>query len=119
MNIGIAERTPIGAGDVAGGRDDAALAAADDHRLVAQGRIVALLDGGEEGVAIDMGDGERVALGVAQQARGAAVRGSAGAPAPASRSQAVAAEQPAARRLGMRVVSVAVARAPERVCARP
>ena len=45
-----------GARDVAGGQHDAALAAADDHRLVGERGIVALLDGGVEGVAIDMGD---------------------------------------------------------------
>ena len=46
----------LDAGDVAGGRDDAALAAADDHRLVGQLRIVALLDRRIEGVAVDMGE---------------------------------------------------------------
>ena len=40
--------------DIAAGRDDAALAAADDHRPVAQARVVALLDAGVEGVAIDV-----------------------------------------------------------------
>ncbi len=35
-------------------------------------RVVALLDGGVEGVAVDMGDGERVELGVADQPRRAA-----------------------------------------------
>ncbi len=48
-----------GAGDVAGGGDDAALAAADDDRLGGKRRVVALLDRGVEGVAVDMGDGER------------------------------------------------------------
>ncbi|MNR00887.1 hypothetical protein D3C85_1166750 [compost metagenome] len=41
---------------VTGGRDHAALAAADDHRLVAQLRPVALLDRGVEGVAVQVGD---------------------------------------------------------------
>ena len=77
-----------GARDVAGGRDHAALAAADDQRLVGQGRVVALLDGGVEGVAIDVAmvsvsssawrrmrgekqAGQRAALaGVAQGSRG-------------------------------------------------
>ena len=54
LNIGMAERTPLDAGDVAGGRDDAALAAADDDRLVLQLGIVALLDRRIEGVAVDM-----------------------------------------------------------------
>ena len=55
-NIGIAERTPKVRAIVAGGRDHAALAAADDQRLVGERRIVALLDGGVERVAIDMRD---------------------------------------------------------------
>ena len=46
----------VGARDVAGGRDHAALAAADDDRLVGERGIVALFDGGVERVAIDMGD---------------------------------------------------------------
>ena len=56
------------AGDIAAGRDDAALAAADDQRLVAQGGIVALFDGGIEGIAIEMGDRERVQFGMEFQA---------------------------------------------------
>ncbi len=44
----------IGPRDVAGGRHHAALAAADNHRLVGEFRIVALLDGGVERVAVDM-----------------------------------------------------------------
>ena len=67
----------VGARHVAGGRHDAALAAADDHRLVGEARVVPLLDGGEERVAIHMGDGEAVALRVPEQARGAAGRCSA------------------------------------------
>jgi hypothetical protein len=47
------------AGDVAGGGHHAALAAADDHRLVAQGRVVALLHRGVEGVAVQVGDRQR------------------------------------------------------------
>src|SRR5262249_53926677 len=58
--------------DVAGGEHDAALAAADDHRLVGERRIVAFLDGGVEGVAIDVGDRQRVDLRMAQQPRRAA-----------------------------------------------
>ncbi len=49
-----------GAGDIAGGRDHAALAAADDQRLSGEGRVVTLLDRGIEGVAIDMADGQRI-----------------------------------------------------------
>ncbi len=63
---------PVGAGDVAGGGDDAAVAAADDQRLVAQCRIVALLDRRIEGVAVDMGNGEARELGMAHEARRAA-----------------------------------------------
>jgi hypothetical protein len=46
-------------GDVAGRRNHAALAAADDDRLVGDLGIVALLYGGVERIAIDMGEGER------------------------------------------------------------
>lgn len=49
----------IGARDVAGGRDHAAFAAADDHGLVGKLRIVAFLDGRIEGVAIDVREIER------------------------------------------------------------
>ena len=73
-----------GARDVAGGRDHAALAAADDHRLVGERRVVALLDRGVEGVAIDMGDGRAYrSSAMAEQARRAAGR-AARAPPPAS-----------------------------------
>ena len=44
----------LDAGDVAGRRHDAALAAADDHGPVLQFRIVALFDSRIEGVAVDM-----------------------------------------------------------------
>ena len=62
----------LDAGDVAGGRDDAALAAADDDRLVLQRRIVALLDRRVEGVAVDMGEMQPVELRMPDQARAAA-----------------------------------------------
>jgi hypothetical protein len=45
-------------GDVAGGGDHAAASAADDDGLVADLRIVAFFNGGVEGVAIHMCDGE-------------------------------------------------------------
>ena len=48
-----------GARHIAAGQHDAALAAADDHRLVGERRVVALLDGGVERVAIDMRDRQR------------------------------------------------------------
>ena len=60
------------AGDVAGGRDDAARAAADDHRLVGQFRPVALFDRGIEGIAVDVGDRQLMKFRVAEQARAAA-----------------------------------------------
>src|SRR5262249_3213814 len=55
--------------NVASGRHDAALAAADDHRFVREARIVALLDRGVERIAIDMGDGELPGLRMADDAR--------------------------------------------------
>src|SRR4051812_21014260 len=58
-----------GSRDVTSGRHDAALAATDNQRLVGQRRVVALLDRGVEGVAIDVADGEGVELRVAQDAR--------------------------------------------------
>jgi len=48
-----------GAGDVAGRRYHAALAAADDDRSVCDLRIIAFLDGGVERVAIDVGERQR------------------------------------------------------------
>jgi hypothetical protein len=45
------------AGEVAGGGDDAATAAAHDHGAVAEFGVVALLHGGEEGVAVHVRDG--------------------------------------------------------------
>ena len=68
----------IGAGDVAAGGDHAPVAATDDHRAVAEFRPVALLDGGVEGVAVEVGDGKAVKLGVAQHARRSAGRAGAG-----------------------------------------
>ena len=68
----------VGAGDVAAGGDHAPVAAAHDHRAVAKLRAVALLDRGVEGVAVEMGDGEIVKLGVAQEARRPAGRAGAG-----------------------------------------
>jgi hypothetical protein len=81
-----------GAGDVAGRGDHAASAAADDHRLGGERWIVALLDRGIEGVAVDVGDGETVELGVAQQPR----RAAGGAPRRAGNDigKAIAAEAP-------------------------
>ena len=75
LNIGMALRTPWMPRDVAGGRHHAARAgAADDHRAGRQLRPVALLHAGEEGVAVDVGDGERKRLRVADQTPAAADR---------------------------------------------
>src|SRR4051812_29780364 len=62
----------VGAGDVAGGRHHAALAPADDHGLVGDVGIVALLDGRVEGVAVDMCDGQACERAVAGEAGGTA-----------------------------------------------
>ncbi len=59
----------VDARDVAGGRDDAAFPAADDHRPVAQLRPVALLDRGVEGVAVDMGERQAIELAMAREPR--------------------------------------------------
>ena len=69
----------LDAGDVAAGGDDTALAAADDDGVIGEVGIVALLDAGIEGIAIDMGDGEAVKLGVVEEAGGAADVAAAGA----------------------------------------
>ena len=61
-----------GAGDVAGRRHHAALAAADDDRPVGNVRIIALLDRGVERVAVDMGDRQRGQGRMPDQARRAA-----------------------------------------------
>ncbi len=61
------------AGDVAGGRDHATLAAADDHRLVLEVRVVALLDRSIKGVAVDMGEMQAVKLRMPRQPRTAAL----------------------------------------------
>ena len=53
---------------IAAGGDHAALAAADDHRQVGEPGIVALLDAGIEGVAVDMGDRQRIQFRMAGHA---------------------------------------------------
>ena len=58
--------------DVAGGRDHAAPPAADDDRLALELGIVALLDGGIEGIAIHVRDGQRPELLVGDHTRRAA-----------------------------------------------
>ena len=71
--------------DITGGGNNAARAAADDHRLVGKLRIVALFDRRIEGIAVDMGDGKLVQFGMAQQARAAAGAAAAfGRPAPSA-----------------------------------
>ena len=59
----------IGPRDVAGGRDDAALAAADDDGLVGQIGIVAFLDSRVKRIAVDMGERQRCQCVMANQAR--------------------------------------------------
>src|SRR3546814_5272053 len=98
----------IEARHVAGRRDHAAAAAADDHRLVAQFRAVALLDTGVEGIAIDVGERQAVEVRVpehAQTAAGRAARRGCGAGWLRNSLEAVAAEprhDSGGRRQGLR-----------------
>ncbi len=62
----------VSARDVACGGDHATLAAADDDRLVGKRRVVTLLDGGVESIAIHMRNAERGCLRMAYQSRRAA-----------------------------------------------
>jgi hypothetical protein len=62
----------VGAGDVAGGCDDAPPAAADNHRFCREAGIVSFLHGGVERIAIDMRNRERLELRMASQTRRAA-----------------------------------------------
>ena len=80
----------VDAGDVAGRRAHAALAAADDDRLVLQFRIVALFHRRVEGVAVDMGEVQPVEFGMADQPGAAAALATAGRAT--LKGQAVAAE---------------------------
>ena len=57
---------------IAGGRNHAALAAADNQGVIAQRRVVAFFNCGVECVTIDMGDSESFKLGVSHQPRRAA-----------------------------------------------
>jgi hypothetical protein len=63
----------MNAGDVAGGRDDPPLSPADDHRLVDEVGIVALLHRGIEGVAVDVRECQPVEFGMIDQTRAAAL----------------------------------------------
>ena len=65
---------PLDPGDIAGGQHHPALAAADDHRLFGQLRIVTLFDRGIKGVAIHMRHRKRHQLGVVQHPRPTAGR---------------------------------------------
>ena len=62
----------VDAGKVAAGRDDAAVAAADDDGVIFEGRIVALFDAGVESVAVHVGDGEGLEFRMGQNPRRAA-----------------------------------------------
>src|SRR5205823_10324702 len=64
----------LNAGNVAGGRNDAAPAATDNDGFVAQRRIVALLDRGIECVTVEMRYGQGVELGMTRDTRTAAGR---------------------------------------------
>src|SRR5262249_11963893 len=77
---------------VAGGRNDAALAAADDQGLVEKAGVVALFDRGVEGVAVDVRDAERHELRMDQQPRRATARATCRPVAPGSRPAARPAE---------------------------
>jgi hypothetical protein len=87
LNIGGAAHA-IQPRDVAGGGDDAAYPAADDDRPGGKFGPVTLLDAGVEGVAVDVGDGQREQLGMADDA--GAVAG--GAASGFGHGQTVAAE---------------------------
>ena len=47
---------PVAPRDIAAGRDHSADAATDNYRLVIEARVIALLDRGIKGVALNMGD---------------------------------------------------------------
>ena len=64
----------VGARDITGRRYHAAFAAADDDRLVSDVRVIALLHGGIERVAIDMGERQRCECPMPDEARRAAFR---------------------------------------------
>ena len=64
----------VNARDIASGGDNAALAAADDDRQVADVGVVAFLHRGVERVTVDMGDGKLVKLCMNGEARAAASR---------------------------------------------
>ncbi|MCY1250855.1 hypothetical protein D9M72_645370 [compost metagenome] len=57
------------AGDVAGGGDHAALAAADNNRLVGKLRVVTFFDGRVKRIAIDMGQRQVVEFRMPQKPR--------------------------------------------------
>ena len=64
----------VNASDIAGRGDDAAPPAADDDWAIGEGGIVALLDRGVEGVAVEMGDGEAIEFGMGDEPGAAAMR---------------------------------------------
>jgi len=66
------------AGDVAGGRYDAATPAADDHGFFGKARIIALFDCSVKRIAIDVRDREIGQFGMCQQARTAAIGAASG-----------------------------------------
>jgi hypothetical protein len=60
---------PVSSSNVAGRKDDAPLSPTHNYGLVGERRIVALLDGCVERIAIDMRDRQSVELCVAQEPR--------------------------------------------------
>ena len=66
------------AGDVAGGGDDAAVAAAYYDGFIADIRVVAFFDAGVEGIAIHVGSGQIEEFGMRQQAGAVAFWATAG-----------------------------------------
>ena len=71
--------------DVTGRRDHTAPAAADDHRLFGQIRVIALFNAGVKGVTIKMGQAQVGEFAIADLARTSASRA-----APADRQRAMA-----------------------------
>ena len=65
---------PVGAGDVAGRRDDAALPAADDHRLVGEAGLSRFSTAAKNASQSTWAIAERVPFADGEQARGAAGR---------------------------------------------
>jgi hypothetical protein len=92
--------------DIAAGGDNAAHAAADNHRPVAQVGVVALFDRGEECVAIDVGNREQEQFLMAAQARRAAGGAAVGRGCACVMGQAIAAKPILGQSLACRIEPV-------------